>query len=54
MMGRAFLFGLAAAGRPGADHVVSVLSDELENVMVQLGASDLAELKTMKADIASV
>lgn len=42
--GRAFLFGLAALGSPGAGHAYDVLADELVNVMSQTGCAALAEL----------
>jgi L-lactate dehydrogenase (cytochrome) len=46
MCGRAFMFGVAALGEAGADHVLAVLKDELENTMVQLGLERLADLPT--------
>ena len=45
LLGRAFMFGVAALGSQGGDHVVSVLKDELENTMVQLGVDELAALR---------
>ncbi len=50
MCGRAFLFGMAAMGQGGAEHVAAILKDELENTMVQLGATTLAELRDMRTD----
>ena len=46
MCGRAFMFGVAALGEAGADHVCAILKDELENTMVQLGLERLADLPT--------
>ena len=46
MCGRAFMYGVAALGEPGPDHVLAVLKDELENTMVQLGLERLADLPT--------
>ena len=45
LLGRAFMFGVAALGQQGGAHVVSVLKDELENTMVQLGIDKLADLR---------
>jgi len=42
--GRAFLFGVAALGAPGAGHAYDVLADELINVMAQTGCRQLADL----------
>jgi len=50
MCGRAFLFGMAAMGQGGAEHVAAILKDELENTMIQLGATTLAELRDMRTD----
>ena len=44
LLGRAFLYGVAALGERGGDHTVAILVDELSNVMTQLGCRDLAEL----------
>lgn len=44
LLGRAFLFGVAALGEQGGDHTVAILIDELKNVMTQLGCRDLEEL----------
>ena len=45
MLGRAFVYGVAAAGRPGAAHAMKVLRDELSNVMTQLGCREIGELR---------
>jgi len=42
--GRAFLFGVAALGAPGAGHASDVLVDGLTNVMAQTGCRQLADL----------
>lgn len=44
MGGRAFLYGVAALGEPGADHVIDILVDELRNAMKQIGCVDVNEL----------
>ena len=48
LLGRAFMFGVAALGSKGGAHVVSVLKDELENTMVQLGIENLTELRKVQ------
>ena len=49
LLGRAFMFGVAVLGSKGGDHVVSVLRDELENTMVQLGIENLTELRKVRS-----
>ncbi|GIX15715.1 MAG: alpha-hydroxy-acid oxidizing enzyme [Paracoccaceae bacterium] len=44
LLGRAFIWGVAALGAPGADHVVRLLSDDLTNAMIQMGAAGPADL----------
>lgn len=48
LAGRPFIYGVAALGKYGGDHVTNILIDDLRNNMVQLGVRNLAELK--KAD----
>ncbi len=45
LLGRAFMFGLATLGQHGGMHVASVVKEELENTMVQLGVTSLSELR---------
>jgi isopentenyl diphosphate isomerase/L-lactate dehydrogenase-like FMN-dependent dehydrogenase len=40
-VGRPVLWALAAAGQDGAEEVIKSLTDELVQVMVQLGATNL-------------
>ena len=42
--GRAFMWGLAALGARGPDHVVDMLTDELQVSMVQIGCPRLPDL----------
>ena len=49
MAGRPFIYGVAALGKYGGDHAASMLMDDLQNNMVQLGVADFEELR--KADI---
>ncbi len=44
LIGRAYLYGLMAGGRPGVDHVIAILKGQIERTMRLLGVSDLAEL----------
>jgi L-lactate dehydrogenase (cytochrome) len=46
-LGRAFLYGLAALGNRGAEHVCRILTDELVNNMQQLGCSSLNDLRNL-------
>ena len=50
MLGRAFLFGVAALGEYGAAHVIEILQDDLKNNMVQLGVAELDNLHKLGAD----
>jgi (S)-mandelate dehydrogenase len=45
MVGRATLYGLAAAGEEGVHKALDILSSELDRVMGQLGCRELAELQ---------
>jgi isopentenyl diphosphate isomerase/L-lactate dehydrogenase-like FMN-dependent dehydrogenase len=44
MMGRAFMFGVAALGHRGGDHVMNILKAELQSAMGQLGCATIEEL----------
>lgn len=44
MLGRAFVFGAAALGQPGADHVADLLIADLESNLGNLGCDDLTRL----------
>lgn len=45
LLGRAFAYGVAALGADGGDHVCHILRDEMTNIMMQLGAHTLDELR---------
>ena len=45
LLGRAFVYGVAALGKYGGHHVVEILKDDLKNNMVQLGIESIEELK---------
>jgi len=44
LIGRSFLYAVAALGRHGGEHASAILFDELGDVMRQLGVSTIAEL----------
>jgi L-lactate dehydrogenase (cytochrome) len=44
MAGRAYLYGLAAAGERGVDHVLGLLDADVRRTMALVGASNVAEL----------
>jgi L-lactate dehydrogenase (cytochrome) len=44
LMGRPFLFAVAALDWRGGDHIIKVLEDELQTTMAQLGCPTLKEL----------
>ena len=48
MTGRPFIIGLAALGANGANHVHDILKDELSNIMEQICAKNIKELKNQK------
>ncbi|MBO0808452.1 MAG: alpha-hydroxy-acid oxidizing protein, partial [Actinobacteria bacterium] len=44
LLGRAHLYGLAAAGEAGVRHCIDILADELRTTMALCGARSTAEL----------
>jgi L-lactate dehydrogenase (cytochrome) len=44
-IGRAYLYGLAAAGASGVSRVIDILADELRRTMTLLGVSSVEDLK---------
>jgi L-lactate dehydrogenase (cytochrome) len=44
MVGRAYLYGLMAAGEPGVAHVLAIFDDEIRRAMRLLGVVSVAEL----------
>jgi L-lactate dehydrogenase (cytochrome) len=44
LVGRAYLYGLMAGGRRGADRAIEILTDEVTRTMKLLGVAQLAEL----------
>ncbi|WP_083649647.1 alpha-hydroxy-acid oxidizing protein [Salaquimonas pukyongi] len=49
LAGRPYLYGVAAHGEAGADHVSHILATDLANNMMQLGVSTLADLRRLSA-----
>ena len=45
MAGRAYLYGLGAAGERGVDHVLTMLRDDVERTMSLIGARSVDELE---------
>ena len=50
MLGRAFLYGLAALGGRRRDHVFHLLKKETRNNMMQLGVASVNALRHMRKD----
>lgn len=46
MLGRPFMYGVAALGEVGAGHAIEILRDDLKNNMIHLGCRDLGELSS--------
>jgi L-lactate dehydrogenase (cytochrome) len=44
LVGRAYLYGLMAGGRPGVDRAIIILTTQIQRTMRLLGVHDLAEL----------
>jgi len=44
LVGRAYLYGLMAGGRPGADRAITILRTQIERTMRLLGVATLTEL----------
>ena len=49
MSGKAFMYGVAALGDRGANHVADILIEDLRNNMMQLGVTSIEEIKTLEA-----
>ncbi len=45
LIGRAYLYGLMAGGRPGVDRAIEILSEQIERTMRLLGVTTLDELE---------
>jgi len=49
LLGRAFMFGVAALGARGGDHVVATLAEELCSTLGQIGCARIADLPRFRA-----
>lgn len=47
-MGRPFMYGVAALGKKGGDHTISLFKAQLKQVMEQLGCETLEDFKSVK------
>jgi L-lactate dehydrogenase (cytochrome) len=50
-IGRAYLYGLVAAGSPGVGRIIDILADELRRTMTLVGVSSVPELKARGGEI---
>lgn len=50
-IGRPYLYGLAAAGQAGVEHVIKLLADDIKRTMMLLGVSSIAELRADGASL---
>lgn len=48
LLGRAFMYAVAALGRDGGNHAAAVLLEEVRDVMAQLGVSTIAGLRDVE------
>ena len=48
LLGRATLYGVAAAGRSGVEHALALLRDEVDRTMALTGASTISDLRTRR------
>ena len=51
LLGRAYLYGLGAAGEPGCAAAIRMIGDELRRAMQLLGVLDIAQLRERGADL---
>ena len=49
LIGRGFLYAVAALGDKGGEHAAAILLEEVRDVMAQLGLETIADVKKMKA-----
>ncbi len=47
LLGKAFMYGCAALGNKGGDHVADILIEDLKNNMMQLGVESIEEVKRL-------
>jgi L-lactate dehydrogenase (cytochrome) len=54
LLGRAFIYGVAALGKYGAHHVAQIIIEEMRNSMIQLGIESLSEVKDLPCEMVSL
>ena len=54
LLGRAFIYGVAALGRIGGHHAAMIIIEELKNSMMQLGVETLDEIRSLNTEISSL
>lgn len=47
LLGRAFMYAVAALGKKGGDHAADILLEEVRDVMAQLGLQTIADVKSL-------
>lgn len=47
LIGRAFMYAVAALGKKGGDHAAEILLEEVRDVMAQLGLQTIADVKSL-------
>jgi isopentenyl diphosphate isomerase/L-lactate dehydrogenase-like FMN-dependent dehydrogenase len=53
MAGRAYLYGLGAAGEAGVDHVLETLGSDMKRTMALIGCASVKELDQDYIDMGS-
>jgi L-lactate dehydrogenase (cytochrome) len=43
-LGRSFMYGVAALGKSGGNHTISILKTQFQQIMEQLGCEEIADL----------
>ena len=51
MLGRSFMYAVAALGAKGGDHAAAILLEEIRDVMAQLGHRSIADLRESETDL---
>jgi len=53
LLGRAFIYGVAALGKYGTHHTAQIIIEEIKNGMMQLGVETLDEIKTLQTEVSA-
>jgi L-lactate dehydrogenase (cytochrome) len=54
LLGRAYAYGMAAAGRPGATRAIEILRADMERTMRLLGCSSVQQLNSSYIEAAAI